>query len=70
MQAGAVAFGERAGRVIVASPPERAADFRARASAVGTYLGVAGGEGLDLRIGPAHISVAVGRLAEAWRPGF
>ena len=68
----AVAFGERAGRVIVGVAPERVADFRAAISDSGgaTCLGVAGGEALELRIGPGRVSAPVERLAAAWRTRF
>ncbi len=70
---GAAAFGERAGRVVVAVPVERVADFRSTVAAAGipaSFLGVAGGDELDLRVGSAHVNVSVVRLTEGWRPGF
>jgi len=69
----AVAFGERAGRVIVAVTPDRAPDLQAAlatGSATATRLGVAGGEALDLRVGTARVTATVDRLAESWRREF
>jgi phosphoribosylformylglycinamidine synthase subunit PurL len=69
----AVAFGERAGRVIVAVAPERAGDLRRTAAELGvpaTGLGTAGGATLDVSIGTARIALAVDRLAATWRRGF
>jgi phosphoribosylformylglycinamidine synthase len=71
--ASAVAFGERAGRVIVAVTPDRAPDLEAAlatGSVVATRLGVAGGDALDLRVGTARLTAAVDRLAEDWRREF
>jgi phosphoribosylformylglycinamidine synthase len=69
----AAAFGERAGRVVVAVPVERVAEFRSAVAAGGTpaaFLGVAGGDSLDVRIGTGRVIVPVARLTEGWRVGF
>jgi phosphoribosylformylglycinamidine synthase subunit PurL len=69
----AALFGERAGRVVVGVPPERAMSFRRSVAAAGvpmSFLGVAGGDALDLRIGATRAAVSVGRLADAWRAPF
>jgi phosphoribosylformylglycinamidine synthase len=69
----AVAFGERAGRVIVSVAADRAAGLRRAlhdATVSGRLLGIAGGDRLDLRIGPARVTVPVAALSEAWRSPF
>jgi phosphoribosylformylglycinamidine synthase len=69
----AVLFGERAGRVIVAVGPDRAADLRRElttGAVTATSLGVAGGDALELAVGTARVTAAVGRLSEAWRRRF
>jgi len=69
----AAAYGERAGRVLVAVKPERGADLRRATRAAGvaaTQLGNVGGDALDLRFGSARIAIPVSRLAEAWRTAF
>jgi phosphoribosylformylglycinamidine synthase subunit PurL len=67
----AAIFGERAGRVVVAVKPDRAADLRrAIGSVTATRLGVAGGDALDLRVGSARLTASLDRVAEAWRRAF
>ena len=71
--AGAAAFGERSGRVVVGVAPARASAFRAAVSAADVhvaFLGMAGGDELELRIGTSRMVVPVGHLAEAWRSGL
>jgi phosphoribosylformylglycinamidine synthase II len=71
--ASAVAFGERAGRVIVSVAPDRSADLQRAVENAGIHgrrLGVAGGDRLDLRIGTASVAVPVVALAGAWRTAF
>lgn len=67
------AFGERAGRVVVALARDRAAALRratdaARVPAV--QLGVAGGRQLDVRIGGARMVIPIAQLTDAWRTAF
>ena len=71
--ANAGTFGERAGRVVVGVRAERASEFRRAVATVDvpvTFLGVAGGDELDIRIGGSRIVASVGRLSDAWRSGF
>src|SRR5687768_11370208 len=71
--AGAVAFGEQAGRVVVAAPADRSAELQGLAAASGVAcarLGVAGGTNLVVRFGGAGLGVPVNRLAEAWATAF
>jgi hypothetical protein len=41
-----------------------------RADVPVTFLGVAGGAELDMRIGGTRVVASVGRLADAWGSGF
>jgi phosphoribosylformylglycinamidine synthase len=71
--ANAATFGERAGRVVLAVAAERASEFRRaveHADVPVTFLGVAGGAELDMRIGGTRVVASVGRLADAWGSGF
>ena len=71
--ANAATFGERAGRVVVGVAAERASAFRRAVETTDvpvTFLGVAGGAELDMRIGGARVVASVGRLADAWGSGF
>ena len=66
----AAAFGERAGRVLVALAPDRLADLRREAGLAGVpaaRIGRAGGGQLDLRVGEGRLDVPVAALAKAWR---
>ena len=71
--ANAGTFGERVGRAVVGVTAERASEFRRAIATVNvpvTFLGVAGGDELDMRIGGTRIVASVGRMADAWRSGF
>jgi phosphoribosylformylglycinamidine synthase II len=68
--AGAAAFGERTGRVIVAVTPARVAAVRASAAAAGVEmlrLGIAGGR--ELRVGP-ELRASPAALEAAYRTPF
>ena len=69
----AAAFGERAGRVLVAIDGNRAGELAAALEAArvpARRLGVAGGLSLALDIGGTMLEASVSELTEAWRPGF
>jgi phosphoribosylformylglycinamidine synthase len=67
------AFGERAGRLIVALARDRAADLRNAVDEAGVpavRLGVAGGRQLDVDIGGVRLAIPIERLVEGWQTGF
>ena len=69
----AAAFGERAGRVLVALQPDRVPDLKRATDEAGVaarVLGAAGGDQLDVQAGDARLRVPIPRLAEAWRTVF
>ncbi|HEX7195265.1 MAG TPA: phosphoribosylformylglycinamidine synthase subunit PurL [Candidatus Limnocylindria bacterium] len=70
---GAMAFGERGGRVVVAAGVGSASELQRMAEEHGVAcvrLGVAEGSDLRVRFGAAALDLPVERLAEAWRVGF
>ncbi len=69
----AAAFGERAGRVVVAADPRRIGELAAALEAAqvpARRLGTVGGPRLVLEVGESRIEASVVGLASAWRRGF
>jgi phosphoribosylformylglycinamidine synthase len=66
-------FGERGGRAIVAIAPERSAAMRRAAGSrqvAALRLGAVGGDGLEVGIGDARLSVTIDQLQAAWSTPF
>ena len=69
----AAAFGERAGRAIVALDPAAVPALRAAADDAGVAarrLGRAGGDRLTILAGHASVTLGLGELGSAWRTAF
>jgi phosphoribosylformylglycinamidine synthase len=69
----AALLGERAGRVVVGVPRDRAAALRALLGAEGVSgarIGAAGGSALSIAIGEREVSLELEALAAAWRTAF
>jgi phosphoribosylformylglycinamidine synthase II len=69
----AALFGERSGRALASLPPGDGSRLAALALAQGVdlvKLGIAGGEGLAIRVGGDELVTALPRLAAAWERAF